>query len=94
VLANNQRLASQAFGFDLGTLDAQTNADLIVLDYKSITRLTPENLAWHLAFGMNSASVESVMVNGKFVIRDRRSSLDDNLNDNTRKASEKLWAKL
>ncbi len=93
VLSNNHRLASQAFGGDLGSLAMGSPADLIVLDYQSPTPLTSENLAWHFAFGINSASVESVMVNGRFVIRDRLHSLDD-VYAEARKASEKLWAKL
>ncbi|HXF38362.1 MAG TPA: putative aminohydrolase SsnA [Blastocatellia bacterium] len=93
VLANNQRLASQAFGNDIGSLAPGSAADLIVLDYESPTPLTSENLAWHFAFGINWAAVESVMVNGKFVIRDRRHALDD-VSAEARKASEKLWAKM
>lgn len=94
VLANNQKLASEAFACNLRTLDAGSVADLIVLDYQSPTPLTGENLAWHLTFGMNSSAVEAVMVNGKFVIRDRRSALDDGLYEESRKVSEKLWVKL
>lgn len=94
VLANNQQLASEAFGCDLRKLDAGSVADLIVLDYQSPTPLTGDNLAGHLVFGMSSSAVESVMVNGRFVIRDRRSALDDGLYEEARRASEKLWAKL
>ncbi|MEK6409596.1 MAG: putative aminohydrolase SsnA [Acidobacteriota bacterium] len=94
VLANNQGLASEMFGGDLRSLGAGSIADLIVLDYQSPTPLTAGNLAWHLLFGMNSSAVESVMVNGRFVIRDRCSALDDELYDEARKASEKLWTKL
>jgi putative selenium metabolism protein SsnA len=94
VLANNQRLASQAFAGDLDTLDVGSIADLIVLDHQPPTPLTADNLAWHLMFGMNSSSVESVMVNGKFVVRNRRTALDDEIYDQSRKASEKLWTRL
>jgi len=94
VLANNQRLASEAFGTELATLTTGSPADLIVLDYKSPTPLTTENLASHLVFGMNSASVESVMVNGKFVIRDRRHSFGDDVYEPIREAAKVLWAKL
>lgn len=93
VLSNNQRLAGQAFGIDVGSLAAGAAADLMVLDYQSPTPLNADDLAWHIAFGINSASVESVIVNGRFVIRDRRHSLDD-VYAESRKASEKLWAKL
>jgi cytosine/adenosine deaminase-related metal-dependent hydrolase len=95
VLATNQRLASEAFGGDLRSLGTGAMADLIVLDYRLPTRLTDENLAWHLVFGMNSASVESVMVNGRFVIRDRKYALDDlDLYERARAASEKLRSRL
>lgn len=95
MLANNHRLASEAFDVDLRALGKGSTADLIVLDYQSPTPLTAENLAWHLAFGMTSASVESVMVNGRFVIRNRRFALDEqDLYERARAASETLWKKL
>ena len=77
-LANNQRLASETFAVALATLDGGSAADLIVLDYNAPTPITGENLAWHFAFGISSAAVESVMVNGRFVIKDRKSILDEN----------------
>lgn len=94
VLSSNQRLASETFGIDLAGLRTGSSADLIVLDYKSATPLTAENLAWHLAFAMDSASVESLMVNGRFVIRDRVHSLDDEVYERSREAAKALWAKL
>ena len=95
VLANNHRLASEVFGVELGALGVGAAADLIILDYPAPTPLTGENFAWHLVFGLNSAAVESVMVNGRFIVRDGRSPLDvQDIYDQARKASEKLWAKL
>lgn len=94
-LANNQRMAARAFGIEVGSLDAGSAADLITLDYQSPTPLVAENLAWHFIFGFNSASVESVMVNGSFVMRDRRFALDlPALYDEIRRAGEKLWKNL
>jgi putative selenium metabolism protein SsnA len=94
-LANNQRIASNVFGVELGSLAAGAAADLIVLDYQSPTPVTADNLAWHLAFGLSSASVRSVMVNGKFIIRDRLSPVDNHdVYGQIRKASEKLWGRL
>jgi putative selenium metabolism protein SsnA len=95
VLKNNLRLASQAFGEDMVRLEVGSLADLTILDYQSPTALTTQNLAWHLVFGMTSASVESVMVNGKFVMRDRRFPFDSQgLYQKARVACEKLWARL
>ena len=95
VLANNHRLASEVFGVDFGGLSAGSIADLAVLDYRSPTLLTSDNFAWHLVFGMGSASVESVMVNGGFVIKERKFTVDDQgLYEKAREATEKLWARL
>jgi putative selenium metabolism protein SsnA len=94
-LANNQRLASASFGMELSALDEGATADLIVLDYDPPTPVRAENLAWHFAFGLSSASVESVMVGGRFIIRDRKSPLDEAaLYEQARKATRKLWSKL
>jgi cytosine/adenosine deaminase-related metal-dependent hydrolase len=95
VLASNQRLASEAFGIDLRELQVGAAADLVVLDYLSPTELTVDNLAWHLVFGLNSASVESVMVNGSFVVRNRKPRIDEGyVYERARAATEKLWGRL
>jgi len=95
VLRNNQQLASQSFGIELGELNARSAADLIVLDYDSPTPLTAANLAWHLIFGIGSSHIESVMVAGRFVIRNGCCSVDASpMYERARAASEKLWRKL
>lgn len=95
ILGNNQRLASNVFGQDLLSLQPGSPADLIVLDYHSPTPITPENLAWHFAFGLTSASVESTMVEGRFLIRERTPSFDATaLGAEARRAAQKLWARL
>jgi putative selenium metabolism protein SsnA len=95
MLANNQRLAQASFGVEFGTLNEGAAADLIVLDYDSPTAVTTENFAWHFAFGLSSASIESVMAAGRFVIKDNQSPVDEAaLYEQARRASEKLWKKL
>ncbi|HST22112.1 MAG TPA: putative aminohydrolase SsnA [Blastocatellia bacterium] len=95
VLANNQRKASEAFGIEMSTLGVGAAADLVMLDYKSPTPLTDENLAWHFAFGISSTAVESVMVAGRFIIKDKRSAIDEgSLYEQAQRASRKLWDKL
>ncbi|HYK87565.1 MAG TPA: amidohydrolase family protein [Acidobacteriota bacterium] len=95
VLANNQRRASQDFGADLSSLAPGSAADLVVLSYQPPTLLTPGNLPWHLIFGMTSAHVESVMVDGNFVVTNRQPAADSaNVYEHARKAGEKLWARI
>ena len=91
-LARGQQLATQAFGVDLGSLTPGSAAVLIVLDYHAPTPLTAENLAGHLIFGMNSGQVDSVMVNGRFIIKHRQSALDEQeIYRRSNEASRKLW---
>ena len=72
LLANGHRLASETFGSNFGTLQKGSEADLTILNYPSPTPLTEENFAGHLLFGMEASHVESVMVAGKFVVRERK----------------------
>jgi putative selenium metabolism protein SsnA len=72
LLVGGHRLAAAFFGFPLGTLDAGAPADLVALDYRPPTPLTPDNLAGHLLFGLDRSHIRSTMVAGRFVLRDRR----------------------
>lgn len=72
LLANNHRLASKIFGFQFGSLKPGREADLVVLNYSPPTPITDENLTGHLLFGMSSSHVESVLVGGRFVVKNRR----------------------
>jgi putative selenium metabolism protein SsnA len=70
-LAGAQRLASQLLGAKLGTLEAGGPADLLALDYPTPTPVRSENLLGHLIFGMSSQNVTDVIVNGRWVVRER-----------------------
>ena len=72
LLAGGHRLAAALFGLPFGKLDAGGPADLVVLDYHPPTPLTTENLGGHLLFGMDRSHVRSVMVAGRWVMRDRQ----------------------
>jgi putative selenium metabolism protein SsnA len=94
-LVNNQRLASEMFNVRLDTLEAGASADLIVLNYQTPTPLTSANLASHMLFGVSSASVESVMIAGRFIVKDRKFSIDVGaLYERARRASDRLWGRL
>jgi putative selenium metabolism protein SsnA len=71
MLAAGGTLASEVFGRPIGALHQGAAADLVVLDYCPPTPLTPENLPFHVLFGLRSAMVRSVMINGNWVLRDR-----------------------
>jgi putative selenium metabolism protein SsnA len=72
MLCNGGRLASEVFGRPIGLLQKGAAADLVVLDYLPPTPLTTDNLPFHALFGMRSSMVRSVMINGAWVLRDRK----------------------
>ncbi len=95
-LANAQRLASQYFGAPIGPMREGAAADLVVLDYKSPTPLTAENLAGHFLFGFSSRQVEAVMVDGIWRMWARRplSVNAEGVAEQAREAATALWARM
>ncbi|MBI5368460.1 MAG: amidohydrolase family protein [Planctomycetes bacterium] len=71
-LAGGQALAGSIYGMSLNTLAEGAAADLVVLDYPCPTPLTAGNLAGHALFGFATAQVESVIVNGRLVVENRK----------------------
>jgi cytosine/adenosine deaminase-related metal-dependent hydrolase len=95
-LANGHRMASQVFGMTVGTLREGSAADLLLLDYLPATPLTPENLAWHVVYGLGSRHVEAVMVDGTWRMWARR-PLSVNptvVADQAREAAAAIWARM
>lgn len=70
---NNNLLANQIFeGENLGVIQAGATADLILVDYHPFTPLNAGNLPWHILFGFSDGMVNSTMVAGKFLMKERK----------------------
>jgi len=71
-------------------------ADLLVMDYLPATPLTADNLAWHVAFGLGSRHVESVMVDGVWRVWARRplSVNPSVVAEQAREAAAAVWARM
>ncbi len=96
LLSGGLRLASEIFGQKFGAFEKGAAADFAVLDYVPPTPMTKDNLPWHLLFGMRSSMVESVMVNGAWVMEDGRVtgvSVEAELTRSSAIAA-KLWARM
>lgn len=94
-LANGNELLHRNFGENFGQLQAGYKADLTLLDYSSPTPLIAENVAGHIAFGLGSGSVHSVMVNGVMVYEDRQFTFDtDSIYAQARKAAASMWRRM
>lgn len=72
-LVNNARLAEVFFPDQrIGVLEPGAVADLILVDYHPFTPLTTGNLPWHIIFGFEASMVTATMVNGRWLMRDRK----------------------
>lgn len=93
LLARGGSLASEYFGQPVGTLEVGAAADLVVLRYDPPTPLTAGNLAWHWMFALNAANVESVMVDGKWILRNREfvSIDEEKILSEARAEAKRLW---
>ncbi|CAG20346.1 putative aminohydrolase SsnA [Photobacterium profundum] len=91
-LWNGNEILARNFGAKFGRLDAGNKADLTILDYTSPTPFVADNLAGHVAFGMNAGNVNSVMVEGRFVYEDRAFPFDiAPIYAEASKVAERLW---
>jgi len=71
-VANNGRLATESFGFPLGRIEPGAAGDVIILDYFPYTPLTEGNFPWHVIFGVSGSHVNTTIVGGKVLMKDRR----------------------
>ena len=78
-----------------GKIEAGAAADLVLWDYESPTPLVGDNVAGHLAFGLSSRSVGSVMVAGRFVVRDKKPLFDsEKIGAMGRNQAARLWKRM
>jgi len=91
-LQAGNEVVQRSFGGRFGTVERGAAADLVALDYRPPTPLVAENVAGHLVFGMRSADVDTVIVNGKVVMEGRRFPFDtEPVFRQAREAARKLW---
>lgn len=95
-LKNNAFIASDLTGDKLGELKKGYLADVILVDYKSNTPLTEENIGGHLLFGINGSMTDTTIINGKIVMKHRilQGVEEETLLANCRESAKTLWQSL
>lgn len=90
---NNRALAAHFFDRPVGIIAPGAYADLILLDYYPTTPLTPDNLPWHILFGVSGSQVHSTMVQGQVLMRNRELLTMDEaaITAASRAAAAKTW---
>ncbi len=94
-LAAGNRLLERIFHRPFGRVEPGYPADLVVAEYHPPTPLLPENIAGHMAFGMGSEIVESVMIAGRMVMEERRFPHDlEAVYAEARGQATRLWERM
>lgn len=80
----------------VGELSAGAAADLVLLDYYPPTPLNSENFPWHLLFGIGAQHINSTMVAGRWLMRDRQLlDLDEErVHAHARELAGALWKRI
>ncbi len=80
----------------VGELSVGAAADIVLLDYLPPTPLTNGNFPWHLIFGMDGHQVNSTMVNGRWLMRNRQLLTVDEarIHARARELSQALWNRM
>jgi formimidoylglutamate deiminase len=86
---------AQALGVPTGSLQPGEYADMITvgLDDISIAGHAPETLLPLLIFGANRTAIRDVIVNGKFILRDGKHPLEEEIVHNYQELYRRVWGK-
>ncbi|UCB46476.1 MAG: putative aminohydrolase SsnA [Spirochaetota bacterium] len=94
-LHNGNSLLENYFNARFGKVGKGYKADLVIYDYKAPTPLVSENVAGHIAFGLCSRDVKTVIVNGSVCYEDRRFPIDIGpIYEKAQKAADRLWKRM
>ncbi len=93
---HNARIAQvyfPALGPQFGQLAKGAPADVILVDYDPPTPLTSDNLPWHIIFGIDGTGVDTTIVAGEILMRNRKLlTLDEAaIMARARELAGKLW---
>ncbi len=79
----------------IGSLRPGAEADLVLIDYKPPTPITSQNLPWHILFGMQPGMVDTTIVAGKVLMKDRQlTTLDEKESaGRARELAPKVWSR-
>jgi putative selenium metabolism protein SsnA len=68
---NNREIVRKVWGMNIGRIEAGARADLILVDYYPPTPIDSTNLFGHLLFGISNAPIDTLIVDGRSIIRNK-----------------------
>jgi putative selenium metabolism protein SsnA len=90
---NNSLICEEYFPRPLGRLTPGAYADVIVVNYDPPTPVCAENLDGHILFGISGPMVDTTVINGRVVMRERQMvDVDEaEIRAKSRELAEKAW---
>ncbi len=92
LIRNNWEIANRQFQ-NLGQLREGWAADLVCIDYLPPTEMNQANFPGHLVFGLSQATVDTTIVAGRILMRDKKLTLldEEKITRRAQKLSRALW---
>ncbi len=92
----NAAICERFFPRAVGVIREGAAADLAVIDYTPHTPMHADNLGGHIMFGIMGRSVDSTMINGKFIMLERKMQTVDEAQvlAECRSQSEDFWKRV
>ena len=84
------RNAGKALGLNIGQLSEGSLADILIVDTQNYSFMSPSSFEANLVYSAHSDCIESVICNGKFIMRDRVVPNETLILDEARKTLKKL----
>jgi putative selenium metabolism protein SsnA len=96
LFANNKAIMERFIKGKVGTLAKDHYADIIVVDYKGPTPVNANTINSHILFGITGRHVDTTIINGRIVMRDRvLVNIDEEaLLAKSRELAQKLWERI
>ncbi len=93
---NNRKICSRFFKKPLGIIEKGAYADIIIVNYTPHTPLNADTVAGHIMFGLSGGLVDSTMINGSFIMKDRvMQTVDEQgILAKTREQSADFWKRV
>lgn len=96
LFANNRKIAEKYISKPIGTLEKGALADVIVIDYIPHTPINKNNYNAHILFGIMGRSVDTTIINGKIVMKEREILVahEDKILQKSRNLAKNMWSRI
>ena len=93
---NNKTIMERFIKGKVGAIAKDHYADIIIVDYKGPTPVNADTINSHILFGITGRHVDTTIINGRVVMKDRvlLNIDEDALMARSREQAEKLWKRI